>query len=52
MFDSFKQTEIKEIFPPVFKIFLFDESSGGFVMIGMFRCSPDTGADNLQEVHM
>lgn len=52
MFDSFKQTEIKEIFLLVFKIFLFDKSSGGFIVLGMFRHSPNTGSDNLQEVHV
>lgn len=42
VFDVFKQTEIKEMFPPVFKRFLFYKSSGGFIMLGIFRYSPNT----------
>lgn len=51
MFDIFMQTEIKEMFPPVFKMFLFYKSSCGFIMSGIFRSFPNTWSDNLQEVH-
>lgn len=52
VFDVFKQTEIKEMILPVFKKFLFDKNSGGFVMLGIFRYFPNIWSDNLQEGHV
>lgn len=40
------------MFPPVFKGFLFCKSSAGFVLLGIFRYSPNTWSNSLQEGHM
>lgn len=52
MFDVLLQTEIKGMFPPVLKGFLFCKSSGSFVVLEIFRYSVNTWSDSLQEDHV
>lgn len=40
------------MFHPVFKRFLFYKGSGGFIMLGIFRYSPNTWSGGSQEHHM
>lgn len=40
------------MFPPVFKGFLFCKSSGSFVVLEIFRYSPNIWSDRLQEDHI